>query len=606
MCKRGGAIMKKEKNGGLKVGLNEHEKRTKKNHSKHKNKSAFMKVKVLNNVPIGMKYLIIFLFSVILFFAATLIVYMQLSVAKKDVDLIITHSEIANSMTGMALIVEQQHSAINSYAMTGNERHIESYDRMYEHLQQVLEKLDGAFVNDDEHKYEAIMMNVESIHDLVHNKLIPQKQNNEGVVSTQIEIDTLKDALMNLSNDLIKSFSVLQEQSVASVNDSMNRSIVFLIVINIISIVIGFITLLIIGRFISNNLKRVVQATTKIAQGDLRLDPLPYKGKDEIGMLSEAVNTLNKNIKDIIEKVQNASQAVTSSSELLMLASREVKEGSEQMVITMDELASGAETQANTASDLSEQMGNFVDSVHQSQQDGSAVVKSSEQVLKLTNEGSKLMTESVNQIMAIDDKVSESVEKVIGLDEKSEQISHLVDVVKNIADQTNLLALNAAIEAARAGEHGRGFAVVAEEVRKLAEEVAHSVTEITNIVTTIQTETHEVVTTLNDVYKQVKEGSEQIEETGSSFKTIEYFIESMVSSIQTVANRLAQISESSEHMNSLITDIAAVSEQAAAGVEQSSASTQQTSSAMDQISVNAEQLAKLAEQLNREVNVFKI
>src|SRR5690625_843451 len=151
-------------------------------------------------------------------------------------------------------------------------------------------------------------------------------------------------------------------------------------------------------------------------------------------MLSEAVNTLNQNIKTIIEKVKDASNAVTSRSELLMLASREAKEGSQQMVVTMDELASGAESQANSASDLSGKMGNFVESVHQSIDDGEAVVKSSEQVLMLTSEGSKLMNESVKQIAAIDEQVSLSVEKVIGLDEKSEQISHLVDVVKGIAD----------------------------------------------------------------------------------------------------------------------------------------------------------------------------
>src|SRR5690606_7972636 len=328
--------------------------------------------------------------------------------------------------------------------------------------------------------------------------------------------------------------------------------------------------------------------------------------KDEIGLLSNAVNVLQQNMKEIIQKVKDASQAVTSSSELLMHASREVKEGSRQMVVTMDELASGAEAQANSASDLSEKMNVFVGSVQRSQADGEAVVKSSQQVLQLTKQGSALMQESVRQMSEIDHMVSESVEKVLGLDQKSEQISHLVDVVKDIADQTNLLALNAAIEAARAGEHGRGFAVVAEEVRKLAEEVAASVTEITNIVTAIQRETNEVVTTLNNGYKQVQQGTEQIEKTGQSFKTIEYFIQSMVESIDTVAGRLKEIRDESEKMNVLITDIAAVSEEAAAGVEQSSAATQQTSSAMDEISEQAEQLAELAELLEREINVFKL
>src|SRR5699024_7620147 len=148
-----------------------------------------------------------------------------------------------------------------------------------------------------------------------------------------------------------------------------------------------------------------------------------------------------------------ASEDVTTSSDILMLSSREVKEGSEQMVVTMDQLASGAETQADSATNLSEKMSHFSNSVQASQKDGNTVVQSSEQVITVTNEGAQLMSQSVKQMDKIDEIVSHSVERVVGLDEKSEQISHLVDVVKGIADQTNLLALNAAIEAARAGEH---------------------------------------------------------------------------------------------------------------------------------------------------------
>lgn len=68
--------------------------------------------------------------------------------------------------------------------------------------------------------------------------------------------------------------------------------------------------------------------------------------------------------------------------------------------------------------------------------------------------------------------------------ESSDGITHIVELIDEIARRTDLLALNAAVESARAGEAGRGFAVVANEVRKLAQQSADATLQIRSLVTT--------------------------------------------------------------------------------------------------------------------------
>lgn len=70
--------------------------------------------------------------------------------------------------------------------------------------------------------------------------------------------------------------------------------------------------------------------------------------------------------------------------------------------------------------------------------------------------------------------------------EQSNQTNKVVEFIQKVSQQTNLLGLNAAIEAARAGQHGAGFSVVAGEVRKLSQESANAANQITELLTNIR------------------------------------------------------------------------------------------------------------------------
>ncbi|MGM8365436.1 methyl-accepting chemotaxis protein [Virgibacillus sp. W0181] len=562
-----------------------------------------------NNIKISRKYLTVFILAAMLFFTAGVIVFFQLSVAERDLKTIESESLRSEEITNLAKIVQSKDMQVADFIITGERKYITAYDELSETFSELESNVDSYMRTTKQKEiFKEIKENNKRIDTMFHDEIIDAIFTNRAYKANAIRnvSSSLRESTVQLTDKLISIVEKEQENAVTSAKSSLYNSIVILIIANLVAIGLGVLLMVLVSRSIAANLKKVVSITSEVANGNVAVEPMDYSGQDEIGQLAEAVNTMKANIRGILLKVKAASQTVSDRSEDLTQSAHEVNQGGIQISTTMEELSTGAETQANRATELSENMSAFAAKVNDSERSGQKIVASSDNVLKLTSEGSTLMTQSVNQMNYIDQIVAESVEKVQGLDRQSDEISKLVLVIKDIADQTNLLSLNAAIEAARAGEHGKGFAVVANEVKKLAEQVTDSVSEITRIVTNIQTETDDVVESLNTGYKAVRTGTNQIEATGKTFQMVNNSVSDMVTKIVAISKNLKEIADNSNGMNNLIEDVASVSEEAAAGVEEAAASIQQTSSSMDEVSNGANELSKLAEQLNMEITVFKL
>src|SRR5690606_14591700 len=93
-----------------------------------------------------------------------------------------------------------------------------------------------------------------------------------------------------------------------------------------------------LSNMISKPIRKVMERMNLIANGDLSKEPLNIKLKDEVGHLVNATNTMTNSMRDVLVKINNVSETVTSHSEELTQSANEVSAGSEQIAITMQEI----------------------------------------------------------------------------------------------------------------------------------------------------------------------------------------------------------------------------------------------------------------------------
>ncbi|WP_323740418.1 methyl-accepting chemotaxis protein [Filobacillus milosensis] len=507
------------------------------------------------NLNIGWKYGIILIIVFVLFGAATGVTAVLLSNVGDDIEALDRRADRSVDITEMGSIVRSKGIRIVNYANDPEENYVTEYETRRESFNILEAELSKKMNTEEElNLYNQIVANDKKLNDLFLEEIVGEG-NSLKVRDLVAQANDIRSMTVNLLGALQMVVDEQREAAVADAKESQKLTMMVLVGSVVLAIVIGGVLVFLISRIVSRNLNKVIDVSNHVADGDLSVDTIDYDGKDEIGKLATATNTMGRNLKGIIQQLAGISETVSSQSEELTQSASEVKQGSSQISSTMQELASGSESQANNASDLSDSMGMFAAKVQEANENGELIYNSSNDVITLTDEGTQLMNSSVNQMAQIDHIVQDAVEKVKGLDLQSQEISKLVSVIRDIAEQTNLLALNAAIEAARAGEQGKGFAVVADEVRKLAEQVGASVTEITGIVDGIQTESSGVVTSLQNGYSEVEKGTNQIKTTGETFGKISSAVTEMASNIQTVTDNLSVISTNSQEMNASIQEM---------------------------------------------------
>ncbi|MDF2929706.1 MAG: methyl-accepting chemotaxis sensory transducer [Anaerospora sp.] len=504
--------------------------------------------------------------------------------------------------------VKSQAAAVRGYIISGDKKYVADYEQSSKLIKTTMDSLEKKLITPEgKEKVTALRNALAEYHRVADQTIVTRAE--KGLEASALVMNTAKEKneiaeklMVDTVVFLTERMDLRTEQNKA-LADSIERVIIILDAIILVCAIAGSTWLM---RRISRPLADVVAAAHDIADGDLQVKQIAYRGNDEIADLLKAFTHMAKNLQDIVTQVSRSAEQVAAASEQLTASADQSALAAGQVAETITSVAAGAYTQGTTVEHTSDIVQEMARAIGHIAENSSNVSARSAETSRAATIGSQAMQQATDQMQAINRSVSQSAEVVSKLGESSKQIGEIVDVISGIAGQTNLLALNAAIEAARAGEQGRGFAVVADEVRKLAEQSHEAAQKIAHIVREIQTETTSVVTVMQQGTVDVARGSDVIISTGERFTAIVNLVEHLNSEIQEISAASEQLSASSEEVVKSVDSVKHLAGETAANTQTISAAAEEQSASMEEIAASSQALSSLADELQMVVRRFKI
>lgn len=527
-----------------------------------------------------------------------------------NVDLIDRRAAILFNVQKIQVQVAKESNSLRGYMITKDQQFLDSLSKYYDIATNLIEDtLKLAQVKEFREQLQELDSKNHEFKQK-YDQMIQMIQNNQPTSTIN---DYFTSEVLPLGRQLDPIADELANYQITSMDEASkgNSEIVHTAVTNVAVLsIFSFVLAVIIGLFSSRKMTKpvvaIAEVAERIASGDLTMEDLRVKNRDEIGNLAKSFNQMTENLRNLVTEISISSEHVASSSEELTASAEQSSQVSEAITLTIQGVTVNAENQSRSVDESVQSINEMSSGVQQIASSAQVTSSLSIETAQKAMEGNQSIQQTVKQMDTIHHTMNHLANSVTEMEEDSNKIEHIVEVISEIAAQTNLLSLNAAIEAARAGEQGQGFAVVATEVRKLAEQSSHSAEQITLLVTSIKNRTHHVVESTELGVKEVSEGIQVVYAAGQLFEDIKTNIEEVSNQVQEISAASQQISASAEQVVHSIGIISDESKTVVAESQNVAASTEEQLASMEEIESSASSLSIMAEELQKLVGRFKV
>jgi methyl-accepting chemotaxis protein len=359
-----------------------------------------------------------------------------------------------------------------------------------------------------------------------------------------------------------------------------------------------------IRRNVSAPISSLIKGVGRNEDGAYRISRVEVGVSNDIGVLSNALNSVTEQMQIFLDKTGNTAEQLTAASEELNVSADQSAHTAKDVVSALISVSSEISSQMSSVNQSTKMLDSMIADLKNVSENAADVAGNSSKAAGIVSSGVETVRSAISQMRRIETTVNSSAGIVAKLGERSSEIVQIADAISGIAGQTNLLALNAAIEAARAGEHGKGFAVVAEEVRKLAESSHDAAGKIGVLISEIQAETKNAVEAMDEGTTEAKAGANAVDQAGKAFEEIASLVENISESIKSLSGVMENLAAAGTSIADSMAATKEVFETTDKEVGNVSSASQEQLRSMEEIAALTRNLSESAMDLQKGINVF--
>lgn len=326
------------------------------------------------------------------------------------------------------------------------------------------------------------------------------------------------------------------------------------------------------------------------AEGDVTARLEPDVDSDALRGVATSFNEMMANYESTLRTADASASEVATSAAQLTSAAKATKETSEGVSETVRDIVTAFHEQHEQVAEVSDEIHDVYAVIERTSRIREELSRKATQMQCASDHGTESAQDAFAAMSDVQSQSAELSEMIATLEEKTNEIERIVELINTIADETTSLALDASLEVVRGDANRDDLGDVADEITSLADDTKEATSDIEMHLEDIQGQTDRVVSEMEAMEETADEGMATADDAVQALSLITENVSETVEGVEDISDATDELTDSAEEIAESADHMAAVSEETIDRAEGLEYIVEEVTLALGEIYVNTKNL----------------